>query len=69
VYKNKTASRLIRAEILDGGGKIIYRYSFSVQGDQGWQKQLDLPELKDGVYYLRLTGDDFSTSKSIIVQH
>lgn len=69
VFKNKTASRLIQAEILDGSGKVLYRYTFSVPGDQGWKTKLDLPELNSGVYFLRLTGDDFSTSKPIIVQH
>lgn len=63
---NEDLSKAITLQLIDGIGKLIKEESFF--GERLVQKKLDLSELENGVYLIRLKQADKTITKRIIIQ-
>lgn len=61
-----TFRQMLRIELVDLAGRIVQSKTVRVQSGQN-NSRLDFPHQKEGIYFLRLSGENFQTTRRLVI--
>ena len=64
---NTTQTGIALAELIDYTGRVIYKRTFTITAGYN-QKQIKIPSLSSGIYYLRIKSDKQIKTEAILIR-